>query len=96
MGNNAGLAANLVQFIKELRNIRPDFLITQPVFGYPQILSESLVVTSSWTVNGVSNHLADAVGIMTYSGATSLQYVKNYDGSGCSSSWCALCDAAKI
>jgi hypothetical protein len=35
LGNDKNLAANLVVFAKELKRLRPDFIITQPVFGYP-------------------------------------------------------------
>lgn len=52
VGNDPNLAANVVVFAQELKRLRPDFIITQPVFGYPAILSESLITVNSWDVNG--------------------------------------------
>jgi len=66
VGNDANLAANIVEFARELKRLRPSFIITQPVFGYPQILSESLITVDSWNAAGQSTGLADAVGIMVY------------------------------
>ena len=95
-GNDSDLANNIVIFSQELKRLRPDFIITQPVFGYPQIYSESLIAVRSWDNNGVSQNAADAIGIMVYTGSQSLQYVKNYTGEGCTQWWCALCAAAKV
>jgi len=55
-----------VVFAKELKRLRPDFIITQPVFGYPAIFSESLITVESWDSHGTSKNVADAVGLMTY------------------------------
>lgn len=42
------------------------------------MLAESYVVNQSWDANGVSYNLADSIGLMVYTGTTSLDYVKNY------------------
>jgi Glycosyl hydrolases family 18 len=47
-GNDGDVSQNMVVFAQELRRLRPDFIITQPVFGYPQVLSESLITVNSW------------------------------------------------
>lgn len=72
VGNDPTLSANLVIFAKELRRLRPEFIITQPVFGSPAIMSESLITVESWDVHGHSSDIADAIGIMTYTGSQSL------------------------
>ena len=86
----------MVVFATELRRLRPDFIITQPVFGYPQVFSESLMTVKSWNAQGQSLNLADAVGIMVYTGSQALQYVGAYTGSTCTEWWCALCNDAKV
>lgn len=35
IGEDVAFSANLLIFAQELRRIRPDFIITQAVFGYP-------------------------------------------------------------
>ena len=77
-GNSQSQANNLVAFAKKLRELNPKLLITQPVFGYPQVTAENTMVNNGWTKNGQSNDLIDSIGIMVYSGLNSLQYVKDY------------------
>ena len=36
-GDSPGAASNLVVFITELKRLRPEMVVTQPVFGYPQV-----------------------------------------------------------
>lgn len=43
-----------------------------------QVVAENYVVNQSWDANGNSFNLADSIGIMVYSGATSLDWVKSY------------------
>jgi len=95
-GANTQMADNMVVFAQELRRLRPDFIITQPVFGYPQVYSESIMTVKSWDASGNSNNIADAVGIMVYSGSQALQYVGQYTGSACTQWWCPLCSSAKV
>lgn len=83
-------------FAVTLKQLRPSFIITQPVFGYPQVYSESLMTVKSWDSSARSLNGADAVGIMVYTGSQSLQYVTNYNGGACTQWWCALCAAAKV
>lgn len=96
VGNDDNLAKNIVEFAKEIKRLRPDFIVSQPVFGYPQVYSESLITVESWDHLGTRKNVADSIGIMVYTGTGSLQYVSNYDGSACTEWWCALCTAAKV
>jgi len=77
-GDASGVGPNMFMFIRTLKSLNPKMIITQPVFGYPQVAAESYVVNYSWDVNGNSKGGADAVGIMVYQGTQSLTYVKNY------------------
>lgn len=95
-GDDETMANNMVVFVQELKRLRPDFIVTQPVFGYPQIFSESLMTVKSWNTQGASQNVADAVGIMVYTGSQALQYVTQYTGAQCTQWWCALCNSAKV
>ena len=79
-GNNKAESENLVTFIAELGSLNPHFIITQPVYGYPQVTAESHVVNSAFgsPPSVPSNSSIDRVGIMVYDGDASLQYVDNY------------------
>ena len=79
-GNNQTQAEHLVIFIAELGSLNPHFIITQPVYGYPQVVAESRVVNSAFgsPPSVPSNSSIDRVGIMVYDGDASLQYVNNY------------------
>eukprot|EP01084_Bolivina_argentea_P053696 98537_1 len=41
-------ATNLVYFAQQLRSLNPNLLITQPVYGYPQITAENDMVNNGW------------------------------------------------
>ena len=43
-----------------------------------QIAAENYVINQSWNANGVSSNMVDTIGIMVYSGATSLDWTKSY------------------
>ena len=73
---------NMIHFIKKLRELKPDMIISQPVYGYPQVQAESDVINASWDTEGNSNHLADSIGLMVYEGTMALNYVKNYAHGG--------------
>ena len=36
------------------------------------------MINQSWDANGVSSNMVDSIGIMVYSGATSLDWTKSY------------------
>jgi len=72
-GDAASAGENMMAFVKALKVIRPDFIVTQPVYGNPGVSAENYVVR---------NHGADRIGIMVYSGTDSLQYVGNWDADG--------------
>eukprot|EP01060_Flectonema_neradi_P000028 TRINITY_DN1002_c0_g1_i1.p1 TRINITY_DN1002_c0_g1~~TRINITY_DN1002_c0_g1_i1.p1 ORF type:complete len:314 (+),score=73.55 TRINITY_DN1002_c0_g1_i1:68-1009(+) len=75
-GNDA--TSTLLTFVQKLRQLKPSFIITQPVYGYPQINGENYMVNTAWTVDGKSHNTIDSIGIMVYSDSESLQYVKDY------------------
>jgi len=73
---NAG--ANMVHFVRKLRQLSPNMIISQPTYGYPAIHAEIELINESWSSNGTSSDLADSIGLMVYEGTNSLNYVKNY------------------
>jgi len=77
-GDKKEAGPNLIHFIRKLKSIHPDLIVSQPTYGYPQVQAEIDVINASWNVGGTSNNLADSVGLMVYEGTQSLQYVKNY------------------
>ena len=77
-GDAQDVGPNLITFIEVLKQTNPSMIVSQPVFGYPQVAAETFVVNYSWDENGQKLGLADSVGIMLYEGTQSLQYVKNY------------------
>eukprot|EP00756_Hemistasia_phaeocysticola_P018238 Hpha_TRINITY_DN15583_c1_g1::TRINITY_DN15583_c1_g1_i1::g.103972::m.103972 len=76
-GSGSAASSALLAFAKKLRQLKPDFAVTQPVYGYPQIDAENNMVNHGWK-NGTSLNVIDSVGIMVYGGTSSLQYLKNY------------------
>jgi len=77
-GGSTTAASNLVAFAKKLGELNPKMIITQPVYGYPQITAENTMVNQGFTKNGESTGLINSIGIMVYNGVGSLQYVKDY------------------
>eukprot|EP01061_Rhynchopus_euleeides_P041793 TRINITY_DN73075_c0_g1_i1.p1 TRINITY_DN73075_c0_g1~~TRINITY_DN73075_c0_g1_i1.p1 ORF type:complete len:321 (+),score=131.94 TRINITY_DN73075_c0_g1_i1:64-1026(+) len=80
-GGSQTSATSLAAFARKLRQLSPDFIITQPVYGYPQVAAENYMVNNGWTnASGswASTGLIDTVGIMLYQDLGALQYVKNY------------------
>merc|ERR1712071_70779 len=63
-------------FAKKLKELDPTFIVTQPVFGSPQVTEENYMVNTCWADGATSP--VDAIGIMVYQGTGSLQYVDNY------------------
>ena len=83
----------MAHFIRKLKSFNPDFIVSQPTYGYPQVLiktkqlrktklfkvqAEIDVINASWNPGGSSNGLADSIGLMVYEGTQALQYVKNF------------------
>ena len=77
-GSQGDAGPNLGHFIRRLREIHPDIIISLPTYGYPQIQAEIDVINMSWNVGATSNNYADSIGIMVYSGSDSLEYVENF------------------
>lgn len=74
---------NMIHFIKKLRQLQPNMIISQPTYGYPQVQAEIDVINAGFSPEGVHNHLIDAIGLMVYEGTQALNYVKNYvNGAG--------------
>jgi len=74
---------NMIHFIRRLKEISPNMIVSQPVYGYPQVQAESDVINASWDTEGNSQGLADSLGLMVYEGTQALNYVKNYaNGAG--------------
>merc|ERR1712087_703031 len=73
-GNQPGPAA--LAFAKKLKELDPDFIVTQPVFGSPQVTEENYMVNQCFAKGAKS--AVDSIGIMVYEGTGSLQYVKGY------------------
>merc|ERR1712183_637698 len=65
-GDHPEAGVNVFFFIKKLKSIHPDFIITQPTFGYPQIAANNFIINNSWDVEGLYQDVADTVGIMAY------------------------------
>merc|ERR1719263_840936 len=63
-------------FAKKVKELDPNFIITQPVFGSPQIDEEDYMVNQCFAKG--AKRSVDAIGIMVYEGTGSLQYVKDY------------------
>ena len=70
-GGQADAGPNLGHFIKRLREIHPDIIISVPTYGFPQIQAEIDVINMSWNAGASSNNYADSIGIMVYSGQAS-------------------------
>lgn len=77
-GGTATAPSALLAFVKKLRTLQPDFIVSQPVYGFPQIDAENGMVNSGWDSTGKKLNTIDSVGIMYYKGLQSLKYVKNY------------------
>ena len=90
------MGQNIVVFVQELRRLRPNFIITQAVYGYPQVYSESLLTVKGWNAQGQSSGLLDSIGLMVYNGADSLNWVGQYSGATCTQYWCAVCNDAQV
>ena len=78
-GDHKEAGPNMVYFLKKLRQLQPNIIISQPTYGYPQVNAEDYVINESCEDKSKpSNWLLDSVGLMVYEGTQALQYVKNY------------------
>jgi len=77
-GSRGEAGPNMIHFVRKLRELKPEAIIGQPTYGYPQVQAEIDVINASWNTDSTSNNLADSVGLMVYEGTESLRYVKNY------------------
>merc|ERR1719323_2741657 len=77
-GSNKIAGPNMVHFVKKLKELNPDMIVSQPTYGYPQVQAEIDVINASWDDKGNKKGVADSIGLMVYEGTQTLQYVKNY------------------
>jgi len=77
-GANEEAGPNMIHFIRRLRELKPALIISQPVYGNPQVQAENDVINASWDSKGTSANLANSIGLMVYEGTQALNYVKNY------------------
>ena len=78
-GDHKEAGPNMIHFLKKLRQLQPNMIISQPTYGYPQVNAEDDVINESCSDKSKpSNWLLDSVGLMVYEGTQALQYVKNY------------------
>jgi len=77
-GDQAEAGPNLVYFINKLKSMQPDFIISQPTYGYPQVQAEIDVINNGWSPSTDRENSADSIGLMVYEGTQALNYVKNY------------------
>jgi hypothetical protein len=77
-GNASAAGQNLIEFVRELKRIDPQFLVTLPVYGYPQIDAANKLVNAAFGPNGEDFNLLDSVGIMVYEDTQALNYIGNY------------------
>lgn len=73
-GNQPGPTA--LTFAKKVKELDPEFIVTQPVFGSPQVKEENYMVNQCFAKGATSS--VDKIGIMVYQGTGSLQYVDGY------------------
>ena len=77
-GSNKIAGPNMVHFVKKLKELAPNIIVSQPTYGYPQVQAEIDVINASWDDKGNKKGVADSIGLMVYEGTQTLQYVKNY------------------
>jgi len=77
-GSRKEAGRNMIHFIRRLKELSPSIIVSQPVYGYPQVKAESEVINASWDEDGDHKGLADSIGLMVYEGTQALNYVKNY------------------
>lgn len=78
IGGTTDAGPNVIAFAAKLRSLAPGMAITQPVYGFPAVKEENYVVNTAFAKDMTVKNLIDSVGIMTYSGTGSLNYVRNY------------------
>ncbi|WP_141736108.1 glycosyl hydrolase family 18 protein [Oligoflexus tunisiensis] len=77
-GNDRRAGKNLVEFVRELKRLNPNFLVTLPVYGYPQVDAANTLVNAAFGPDGTDYGLVDSIGIMVYEGTMALDYIGNY------------------
>merc|ERR1712183_283261 len=78
-GSNKIAGPNMVHFVRKLKQLKPNMIVSQPTYGWPQVQAEMDVINASWDSDGKKKNIADSIGLMVYEGTNSLNYIKNYD-----------------
>lgn len=75
-----GAGANLVVFVNKLKTLKPNMIITQPVFGDPSSVpaANRLIEASYNSAIGGALGMLSTVGIMVYSSTLAENYVRYY------------------
>jgi len=73
-GNQPGDTA--YAFAQKCKELDPTFIVTQPVFGYPQVKEENFVTNAAF--KDPSKSPVDNIGIMVYQGTGSADCLVNY------------------
>mmetsp|Transcript_50757 Transcript_50757/g.99466 ORF Transcript_50757/g.99466 Transcript_50757/m.99466 type:complete len:329 (+) Transcript_50757:49-1035(+) len=86
-GTSTNAVKNIPYFAAKLKEVNPDFIFSQPVFGSPSSVPAANAVleasyNKSHAVSPSSVGSVQRVGIMVYSSDSALQYVANY-AQGC-------------
>ena len=51
-GSNKIAGPNMVHFVRKLKELSPDMIVSQPTYGYPQVQAEIDVINASWDADG--------------------------------------------
>eukprot|EP01083_Nonionella_stella_P208435 756410_1 len=77
-GDDKTQSDNLLIFAQNVRKLNANMIITQPVYDYPGVRAETLMVNNGWNKDGSPTGLIQSIGIMEYKNEKSLTDVKNY------------------
>jgi len=99
-GSQSGASKYLPVFVAKIKELNPDFIVTQPVFGSPssvasanRVLEAGFNKTIGQKISPYSFGSISRVGIMVYYGDGAKNYVDNY-ANGCTKHctqwWCPL------
>lgn len=102
----------IIYFIRKLRFLNPNWIITQPVFGSSSEFSErqgiAKTIAYTWPLTtdignqynserlNTDSNLYDAISIMVYDGISSLEYIQNYSQPICTQWYCNIACAVPL
>merc|ERR1719264_2319366 len=59
-GSRKEAGPNMVHFVRRLKQLQPDLLVSQPTYGYPQIQAEIDVINGRWEAQATASLTASA------------------------------------